>query len=134
MTPTRPDTMETTDKSTKERILERAAEVGRLVSQTPEFRRLKQAHQDIGDDREVTGRINEMRQLQTDMLQQMERGEEPPEDSRRKLETLSEELQGSTRYQALIAAQANFDRLMEKVQESIGSGIRAGEESRIVIP
>lgn len=134
MTRARPDTMETTDKSTKERILERAAEVGRLVSQTPEFRRLKQAHQDIGDDREVTGRINEMRQLQTDMLQQMERGEEPPEDSRRKLEALSEDLQGSTRYQALIAAQANFDRLMEKVQESIGSGIRAGEESRIVIP
>lgn len=126
--------METTDKSMKERILERAAEVGRLVSQTPEFRRLKQAHQDIGDDREATGRITEMRQLQTDMLQQMERGEEPPEDSRRKLEALSEELQGSTRYQALIAAQANFDRLMEKVQESIGSGIRAGEESRIVIP
>lgn len=134
MTPTRPDTMEMTDKSTKERILERATEVGRLVSQTPEFRRLKQAHQDIGDDREATGRINEMRQLQTDMLQQLERGEEPPEDSRRKLEALSEELQSSTRYQALIAAQANFDRLMDKVQESIGSGIRAGEESRIVIP
>jgi cell fate (sporulation/competence/biofilm development) regulator YlbF (YheA/YmcA/DUF963 family) len=126
--------MEMTDKNTKERILERATEVGRLVSQTPEFRRLKQSHQDIGEDREATGRIHEMRQLQTDMLQQMERGEEPPEDSRRKLETLSEELQGSTRYQALIAAQANFDRLMEKVQESIGSGIRAGEESRIVIP
>ena len=126
--------METTDKSTKERILERAAEVGRLVSQTPEFRRLKQAHQDIGDDREATGQINEMRQLQGDMLQQMERGEEPPEDSRRKLEALSEELQRSTRYQALLAAQANFDRLMDKVQQSIGSGIRAGEESRIVIP
>jgi cell fate (sporulation/competence/biofilm development) regulator YlbF (YheA/YmcA/DUF963 family) len=126
--------METTDKSTKARILERAAAVGRLVSQEPEFRRLKQAHQDIGEDREATRRINEMRQLQTEMLKQMERGEEPPVDSRRKLERLSEELQGSTRYQALIAAQANFDRLMEKVQESIGSGIRAGEESRIVIP
>lgn len=126
--------MEMTDKNAKDRIIERAAEVGRLVSQTPEFRRLKQAHQDIGEDREATERINEMRQLQTELMQQMERGEEPPEDSRRKLETLSEELQASTRYQALIAAQANFDRLMEKVQESIGSGIRAGEESRIVIP
>jgi len=126
--------METTDKSTKDRVLERATEVGRLVSQMPEFRRLKQAHQDIGEDREATERINQMRQLQTEMLQEMERGEEPSEQSRRRLETLSEELQSNTRYQALIAAQANFDRLMEKVQESIGLGIRAGEESRIVIP
>lgn len=123
--------METTDK---DRILERATEVGRLVSQMPEFRRLKQAHQDIGEDREATQHINEMRELQTQMLQQMERGEEPPEESRQRLEALSEKLQTSSRYQALVAAQANFDRLMEKVQEAIGSGIRAGEESRIVIP
>lgn len=122
------------DTNDKQRIMERAQEVGRLVSRMPEFERLKQAHRDIGDDREVTERINAMRELQTEMLQQLERGEEPPEDSRTRLESLSEELQASTRYQALIAAQANFDRLMEKVQESIGAGIRAGEESRIVIP
>lgn len=122
------------ENSDKQRIVERAQEVGRLVSQMPEYQRLKQAHRDIAEDREATERINAMRELQTEMLQQLERGEEPAEASRERLETLSEELQGSTRYQALIAAQANFDRLMEKVQESIGSGIRAGEESRIVIP
>jgi len=122
------------ESNTKQRIVERAEEVGRLVSQMPEYERLKKAHREIGDDREVTERINAMRQLQQSMLQQMERGEEPPEEKRNELEKLSEELQASTRYQALVAAQANFDRLMEKVQESIGSGIRAGEESRIVIP
>ena len=126
--------MEITDKSTKDRVFERATEVGRLVSQLPEFRRLKQAHQDIGEDREATERINQMRQLQTEMLQEMERGEEPSEEKREELETLSQELQGSSRYQALVAAQTNFDKVMEKVQESIGAGIRAGEESRIVIP
>lgn len=122
------------ESNTKQRIVERAEEVGRLVSQMPEYERLKKAHREIGDDREVTERINAMRQLQQSMLQQMERGEEPPEEKRNELERLSEELQASTRYQALVAAQANFDRLMEKVQEAIGSGIRAGEESRIVIP
>lgn len=123
--------METTNK---DRILERAVEVGRLVSQTPEFRHLKSAHQEIGDDRDATTRINEMRELQTQMLEQIERGEDPPEDSREKLERLGQELQSNSRYQGLISAQANFDRLMEKIQESIGTGIRAGEESRIVIP
>lgn len=122
------------EKTDKERIYERATEVGRLVSQLPEYRRLKEAHQKINEDREATTRINEMRELQTEMLQQLERGEEPPEEKREQLESLSQELQSSTRYQALVAAQTNFDKVMEKVQESIGSGIRAGEESRIVIP
>lgn len=122
------------EKTDKERIYERATEVGRLVSQLPEYRRLKEAHQNINEDREATTRINEMRELQTEMLQQLERGEEPPEEKREQLESLSQELQSSTRYQALVAAQTNFDKVMEKVQESIGSGIRAGEESRIVIP
>ncbi len=114
-------------------MLERAGEVGRLVSQTAEFRYLKAAHDEISGDADATGRIDAMRKLQTEILGHLEKGEEPPEDLRQQLEVLNEEMQTSTRYQALISAQANFDKLMEKVQESIGLGIRAGEESRIVI-
>ena len=122
--------METTNR---DRIFERAAEVGRLVSQTTEFRHLKSAHEDIGGDKDATGQIEDMRNLQTEIMGFLEKGEEPPEDLRQQLEVLSEKMQTSTRYQALISAQANFDKLMEKVQESIGKGIRTGEESRIVI-
>ena len=122
------------ETSSRDRIFERAGEVGRLVSQTPEFQHLKAAHSEIGGDAEATGRIEEMRDLQTEILGHLEKGDEPPEDLRDKLETLSEEMQTSPRYQSLISAQANFDKLMEKVQESIGSGIRVGDESRIVIP
>lgn len=121
------------DTTNRDRIFERAGEVGRLVSQTAEFRYLKAAHEEISGDADATGRIDAMRKLQTDILVYLEKGEEPPEDLRQRLEALSEEMQTSTRYQALISAQANFDKLMEKVQESIGLGIRAGEESRIVI-
>lgn len=123
--------METTSR---DRIFERASEVGRLVSQTAEFQYLKAAHAEISTDEEATRRIEDMRKLQTEILGFLEKGEEPPEDLRNSLESLSEEMQTSTRYQALISAQANFDKLMEKVQESIGAGIRTGEESRIVIP
>ena len=122
--------METTNR---DRIFERAAEVGRLVSQTAEFRHLKSAHEDISGDKDATGQIEDMRNLQTEIMGFLEKGEEPPEDLRQQLEVLSEKMQTSTRYQALISAQANFDKLMEKVQESIGKGIRTGEESRIVI-
>jgi len=122
--------METTSR---DKIFERAGEVGRLVSQTAEFRHLKAAHEEIGADKEATARIEEMRKVQMEIMGYLEKGEEPPEDLRHQLEALSETMQTSSRYQSLISAQANFDKLMEKVQESIGLGIRAGEESRIVI-
>jgi cell fate (sporulation/competence/biofilm development) regulator YlbF (YheA/YmcA/DUF963 family) len=121
------------EATNRDRIFERATEVGRLVSQTAEFRYLKAAHEEISSDKDATGQIDDMRKLQTEIMGFLEKGEEPPEDLRLQLESLSEDMQTSTRYQALISAQANFDKLMEKVQESIGSGIRAGEESRIVI-
>ena len=122
--------METTSR---DKIFERAVEVGRLVSQTAEFRHLKAAHKEISGDEDATSRMNEMRELQTEIMGYLEKEEEPPEDLRQQLEALSENMQTSTRYQAVITAQVNFDNLMNKVQESIGSGIRAGEESRIVI-
>jgi len=121
------------EATNRDRVFERATEVGRLVSQTAEFRYLKAAHEEISTDKDATSQINNMRKLQTEIMGFLEKGEEPPEDLRHQLESLSEDMQTSTRYQALISAQANFDKLMEKVQESIGSGIRAGEESRIVI-
>lgn len=121
------------ESASRDRIFERAGEVGRLVSQTAEFRYLKAAHKEISADADATSRMDEMRKLQTEIMGYLEKGEEPPEDLRHQLEALSENMQTSTRYQALISAQANFDKLMGKVQDAIGSGIRSGEESRIVI-
>ncbi len=43
-------------------------------------------------------------------------------------------MQVSTRYQSLIASQANFDKLMDLVNQAIGEGIRAGEQSGIIVP
>ena len=122
------------DPNERERIFEKAAEVGRLVSQTAEYAYLKSAHQDIADDREATETLNRMRELQESMLAHLDKGEEPPVELRDELSKMSEEMQRSARYQSLIASQANFDKLMERVQASIGKGIRDGEQSRIILP
>ena len=78
--------------------------------------------------------LNEMRELQERMLAALERGEEPAEEARERLAELSEEVQRSQRYQSLISAQSNFDKLMDKVNQAIGKGIREGEQSRIILP
>ncbi len=122
------------DTNERDKIFEKAAEVGRFVSQTAEYMYLKAAHREIGDDRDATEMLNRMRGLQEQLLGFVDRGEEPPEDLRDQLSELSQEVQQSSKYQGLISAQANFDKLMDRVHQSIGRGIKKGEESRIVLP
>lgn len=122
------------DPKERESIFEKARDVGRLISLTPEYRYLKAAHNEIGADAEATEKLTQMRQIQEELLAFLDRDEEPPEELREKLGDLSQEVQASTRYQSLISAQSNFDKLMESVNQAIGKGIRAGEESKIILP
>lgn len=122
------------EMSERDSILERAGEVGRLISQTPEYAYLSAAMREIEGDQEAKGRLDAIRELQEKLFGFLEREEEAPVDLRDDLARLSEEMQTSSRYQSLISAQANFDKLVEKVNQSIGEGIKAGEKSRIILP
>lgn len=118
----------------RDRIFERAEEVGRLISQTPEYAYLQAAHREIAEDREATELLNKLRDLQESLLEAVGRGETPSAEQEQEFQALQERIQTSARYQALISSQANFDKLMERVNRAIGEGIRKGEESRIIIP
>ena len=118
----------------RQRIFEKAEELGRVISQTPEYAYLQAAHREIADDREATEMLNKLRQIQETLLEAVGRGEEPGKEQEQEFTELQEQIQTSTRYQALISSQANFDKLMERVHRAIGEGIRKGEESRIIIP
>ena len=115
-------------------IAERAREVGRVLAQTGEYKALKQANERIGDDRETVTLLNRISALQDELTRSLERGMEPSEEQQTEYETLLVDLQGRTSYQALVAAQSNFDRLMMRVNEEIGNGIAAAEQSRIILP
>ncbi len=118
----------------RERIFERAGELGRFISQTPEYAYLQAAHREVGDDREATEMLNKLRDLQDTLLEAVGRGEAPSPEVEQEFGELQEKIQTTSRYQALISSQANFDKLMERVHQAIGNGIRKGEESRIIIP
>lgn len=120
--------------SERDRIFERASEVGRLISQTPEYAYLRSAMREIEGDEEARAKLESIRDIQEKVIGFLEREEEPPEDLRSDLGRLSEEMQTSMRYQSLISAQANFDKLMEKVNLSIAEGVKKGEQSRIILP
>ncbi len=118
----------------RERMMEKAEELGRLISQSAEYSYLNAANRDLADDREATKTLNEMRALQERLLGHISSGEDPPAELQQKYEEFQEKVQTTSRYQSLISSQLNFDKLMDRVHHSIGDGIKKGQESRIIIP
>ena len=115
-------------------IDERAREIGRLLSQTPEYRAVKQANSSLSEDREAVTLVNRLAQLEEDLTNTLRSGREPSVEQQEEYETLAEKLQQLTSYQRVAAAQANFERLMARINEEIGRGLEAGEQSRIILP
>jgi len=122
------------DPEKRDRIVEKAQELGRMLGQTAEYEYLQAANKDIADDRDATELLNRAKELQEKAVSHLEKGEEPPEDVKEELDDVRSKVQSSPRYQSLVAAQSNFDKLMEKVQKAIREGMKKGEESRIVMP
>lgn len=115
-------------------IQERAREIGRLLAQTDEYKALKRANERLSDDRETVTLLNRLASLEGDLTQLLRGGQEPSQEQQDEYESLVEGLQQLTIYQAMVAAQSNFDRLMTRINEEIGRGIEAGDKSRIILP
>lgn len=115
-------------------IWEKARDVGRLLAQTEEYRALKRANERLSEDREAVTKLNRLADLQDAVARGLRSGTEPSEEVQDEYEQLVGEVQGNVAYQAMVAAQSNFDRLMMRVNEEIARGIEAGEQSRIILP
>lgn len=122
------------ESSDRDRIFERAGEIGRLISQTPEYAYLKAAHREIEEDEEARGKLQRIDEMRGELAGYLERDEEAPQELLDRLTRLSEEVQTSTEFQSLISAEANFNKLMDRVHGAIGKGIRSGEQSKIILP
>ena len=117
-----------------ESIRERAQELGRVIGQTDEYKALGRARQQISDDRDAVTRMNRLSELEQQVSQALHEGREPSQEVQQEYERLFGELQGTTSYQGLVAAQSNFDKILMRVNEEIGKGIESGARSRIILP
>lgn len=117
-----------------EMISEKAQELGRQLSQTEEFRALGRAREGLDADREMVTRLNRLLELESTVTAAMQEGTQPDESVREEYEAVFSEVQASPIYQQLIAAQANFDKILMRVNEEISRGMEAGAKSRIILP
>lgn len=115
-------------------IWDKAREVGRLLAQSAEYAALKRANERLADDRETVTMINRLNELEESFTGAIRSGAEPPQADQEEYESLAGQIAGSGAYQAYEVARTNFDKVMLRVNEEIGKGIQAGEQSRIILP
>lgn len=115
-------------------IEEKAREIGRLLSQTSEYRAVRDANSALSDDREAVKLVNRLSELEDEIAGHLRAGREPTSEQQKEYESLAEQLQTLSSYQRVVAAQSNFERLMGRINEEIGRGLEAGEQSRIILP
>ena len=114
-------------------IYERAKERGNALARTDEYRALRKAIDTADEDRELVELRNRIRELETEIEALMRAGREPDEDITKAYTELTEELQSKPGFQELISAQANFEKVMFKVNETVTKGIEEGGDSRIIL-
>lgn len=115
-------------------MAEKARELGRMLGQGEEYQALERARNRAMDDRELTAALNRLGELERDVSTALRAGNEPSTELQQEYEELFSQLQGSPVYQGLVAAQANFDKVLGRVNQHISEGIESGSRSRIILP
>lgn len=103
-----------------------------MIGQRQEYQALKRAEQEFEKSDELREKLEVLNQLTQKLAKALEGGESPPEEEQRQYEELMAEVQGNPKYQALIAAQSNFDKVMTRVNQQISKGVEEGSSSPII--
>jgi cell fate (sporulation/competence/biofilm development) regulator YlbF (YheA/YmcA/DUF963 family) len=117
-----------------EGMTEKARDLGRLIGQSEEYKALERGRERFAGDKDAVERVNKLAQLESKIAEALQRDEEPDEKAREEYEEAFSRLQTNASYQAMVAAQTNFDRLLGKVNEEISKGVETGSQSRIILP
>jgi len=111
----------------------KAKDLGRTIGQSDEYKAVKRSSEALNADREATTGLRQMEKIRQDAQTMIDRGEEPTSEMEQQLDTLLQQVQVNSAYQAAISAQDNFDKLMLRVNQWIAEGIRTGATSSIIL-
>jgi cell fate (sporulation/competence/biofilm development) regulator YlbF (YheA/YmcA/DUF963 family) len=113
-------------------IDEKAQELGRLVGQSDEYRVLLRATDRMKDDVELQKHLAAVEQLAQQLERAAQTGQEPAKEEIEQYDRALQTVQGNPVYQQVVAAQANFEKFMAKVNARIYEGLKKGAASPII--
>ncbi|MEQ1856221.1 MAG: YlbF family regulator [Longimicrobiales bacterium] len=114
-------------------VYDMAKELGAALARTEEYQAFKRAMDAASDDRDLVEMRNRLEELETRIEAALRGGNEPDDSVKSDYEAATSELQTLAGYQRLIATQANFDKVMYKVNQTVAQGIEEGSRSRIIL-
>ncbi|MEN8373862.1 MAG: YlbF family regulator [Gemmatimonadota bacterium] len=118
----------------REGTLRKAEELGRLVGQSDEYKALLRARERIEAEESVSDMIRSLAELEEQLAAALRSGQTPDPETTGRYEQVFGELQAHPAYQGLVAAQANFDKVMTAVNEAIAQGMDSAAHSGIILP
>jgi len=114
-------------------IYDLARDLGNALARTDEYQALKRAMQAADEDREIVELRNQIQALEDRLEAAIRANREPEQELRESYQSAAEELQSKASFQRVVAAQANFEKVMYRVNETVAAGIEEGANSRIIL-
>ena len=111
---------------------DKAEEVGRLLGQTDEYKALRRATEALREDQAVQKVLAEAERLAQDIERVAQQGQEPTKEQVEQYDRALQSVQANPVYQQMVAAQANFEKVMAKINARIYEGMKKGAASPII--
>ena len=113
-------------------IDDKALELGRMLGQSDEYRVLLRATDRMKEDVELQKGLAAVEQLAQQLERTAQAGQEPGKEQIEQYDRALQAVQASPVYQQVVAAQANFEKFLAKVNARIYEGLKKGAASPII--
>jgi cell fate (sporulation/competence/biofilm development) regulator YlbF (YheA/YmcA/DUF963 family) len=113
-------------------IDDKALELGRLLGQSEEYRVLLRATDRMKEDAALQKHLADVERLAQQLERAAQTGQEPGKEQIEQYDSALQIVQANSVYQQVVAAQANFEKFMAKVNARIYEGLRKGAASPII--
>ncbi|HEX4599898.1 MAG TPA: YlbF family regulator, partial [Gemmatimonadales bacterium] len=107
-------------------------ELGRLLGQSEEYKTLVRASDRMKEDATCRQLLAAVERIAQDIERAAQQGREPPKAQVEQYDQALQSVQANPVYQQVVAAQANFEKLMAKVNARIYEGMKLGAASPII--
>jgi cell fate (sporulation/competence/biofilm development) regulator YlbF (YheA/YmcA/DUF963 family) len=113
-------------------IDQKAQELGRLLGQSDEYKALLRASDRMKEDATCRELLGEVERIAGTIEKASQEGKEPTKEQVEQYDRALQSVQGNSVYQQVVAAQANFEKMMAKVNARIYEGMKQGSASPII--
>ena len=113
-------------------IDQKAQELGRLLGQSEEYKTLVRASDRMREDATCKQLLAEVERIAQDIERAAQGSREPAREQVEQYDRALQSVQSNAVYQQVVAAQANFEKLMAKVNARIYEGMKQGAASPII--